>query len=248
MFGQFLRITGFICLALGIAVLGYVGSSLVRSSDEYHQGIATFHAAKEAQQRASIESLTPHLEPVRNVDLDADKSEMPDNAGSLAAAPIKGSSLLTAPPDQSDWSEKRINAFKVLTQPPAEDFPEGIVRIPAIGLEIPVFSGTQEVNLTRGAGRIEGTPPLGDAGNTGIASHRDGYFRALKDVEIGHEIEVETFGGVEQYSIVDLLIVDPEDIHVLDESEHKTLTLVTCYPFYYVGSAPKRFIVRAEVR
>ena len=92
--------------------------------------------------------------------------------------------------------------------------------------------------------RDRGTPPLDAQGNTGIAAHRDGYFRVLKDVELGDVIEIETMSGVEQFRITDLLIVEPEDVYVLDPTTERSLTLVTCYPFYFVGSAPQRFIVR----
>jgi sortase A len=124
--------------------------------------------------------------------------------------------------------------------------PEGIVRIPSIELEVPVFPGTAETSLARGAGRIEGTPVLGHGGNSGIAAHRDSYFRALKDVQLGDPIEIETMGGVQQYKIVDLSIVGPDAVHVLEPTELDTITLVTCYPFYFVGNAPQRYIVRAE--
>jgi sortase A len=152
-------------------------------------------------------------------------------------------------PDMSDWSETRIAAYEaILHAEGAAEAPEGIMRIPAVDLELPVFAGAQERNLTRGAGRIPGTPPLGEIGNTGIAAHRDGYFRALKDVRLGDEILVETLRGRSRYEIVDLLIVDPTDVHVLDPTDVSALTLVTCYPFYFVGSAPQRYIVRAERR
>ena len=148
-------------------------------------------------------------------------------------------------PDKSLWSAKRIADYeKFSSAATANEIPEGIMRIPSVDLELPVFTGTQEANLTRGAGRIEGTPPLDAQGNTGIAAHRDGYFRVLKDVELGDVIEIETMSGVEQFRITDLIIVEPEDVYVLDPTTERSLTLVTCYPFYFVGSAPQRFIVR----
>jgi sortase A len=81
----------------------------------------------------------------------------------------------------------------------------------------------------------------------GIAGHRDGYFRGFKDVEVGEPVELESLSGVERYTITELFIVEPPDVWVLEPTEVPSLTLVTCYPFYYVGSAPKRFIVRAEI-
>ena len=111
-----------------------------------------------------------------------------------------------------------------------------------------MFAGTEERHLTLGAGRIDGTPPLATGGNTGLAAHRDGFFRAVKDVRIDDAIFVETASGNYEYRIVDLFIVTPDAVHVLDSTGRDSITIVTCYPFYYVGNAPERFIVRAERR
>jgi sortase A len=100
--------------------------------------------------------------------------------------------------------------------------------------------------MNRGVGRIRGTAQLDVEGNLGIAGHRDGFFRGLKDVAVGDRIELQTTGGLTTYSVDSILIVDPDDVFVLDPTTDQTITLVTCYPFYYVGHAPKRFIVKAK--
>ena len=82
-------------------------------------------------------------------------------------------------------------------------------------------------------------------GNLGISAHRDSFFRGLKDIELGDEVLVQTTRGVDRYAVADIRIVDKHDHSVLEETEDKRLTLVTCYPFYYAGHAPKRFIVTA---
>jgi sortase A len=94
-------------------------------------------------------------------------------------------------------------------------------------------------------GHIEDTAPPGTDGNTGIAGHRDGFFRVLKDITEGDTIELQTLAGRETYRVERTWIVEPEDVSVLDPTPSRSLTLVTCYPFYFVGSAPQRFIVRA---
>jgi len=99
--------------------------------------------------------------------------------------------------------------------------------------------------LDRGVGHIEGTATPGAEGNSGIAGHRDGFFRGLKDIAAGDVIELDTLHGRESYRVERTWIVDPEDVSVLDPTTTRALTLVTCYPFYFVGSAPRRFIVRA---
>jgi sortase A len=130
----------------------------------------------------------------------------------------------------------------VLTSTPAA----AILRSPSLNMRVPVYEGTSEQNLHRGAGRIEGTARLGETGNIGIAAHRDGFFRALKDIVAGDEVIVESIHSTELYRVVDTRIVEPSDVAVLQPTEDSMVTLVTCYPFYFMGSAPQRFIVRAQ--
>lgn len=146
-------------------------------------------------------------------------------------------------PDQTLWSEARIAAYAETAS--AGLVPEGILRVPAVGIEVPVYAGTAELNLNRGAGRVEWTPPLGSSGNVGVAAHRDGFFRPLKDIEIGDQIVVELLDSVLRYEVTATSIVEPTAVEVLAPTPEPVLTLITCYPFYYVGSAPQRFIVQA---
>jgi sortase A len=149
------------------------------------------------------------------------------------------------PVDTSLWAEDRIQEYEESLE---HEFasPLAILRIPRIDLEVAVLPGTTELVLNRGVGHIDGTPRPGEGGNVGIAGHRDGYFRGLKDVEVGDPMELETLTGTESYIITELYLVDPPDVWVLEPTEVPSLTLVTCYPFYFVGSAPQRYIVRAE--
>lgn len=148
--------------------------------------------------------------------------------------------------DQSLWSPQRIAAFAAST--PRADTPIALLRIPALHLEVPVFEGTGEVNLNRGAGRIEGTALPGTRGNIGIAAHRDGFFRALKDVAVGQSLLLDTPARSMSYRIVEARVVEPTEVSVLAPASRPTVTLVTCYPFYFVGAAPHRFVVRAEAQ
>jgi sortase A len=122
-----------------------------------------------------------------------------------------------------------------------------VLRIPRLTLEVPVYGDTSDLNLDRGAGRIPGTAGLEQSGNIGIAAHRDGFFRKLKDVELGMVIILEHSGRAQRYHITEISIVSPEDGSVLAPTDKPSVTLVTCYPFYFVGSAPQRFIVRGEL-
>jgi|SRR5688572_24734856 sortase A len=153
--------------------------------------------------------------------------------------------MAVAPADQSLWSQQRVVAYKEAQR--AGDAPEAVLRIPSLPLEVPVYSDTSEMNLDRGAGRIPGTAGLEQSGNLGLAAHRDGFFRKLKDAEIGMEMLLEHGGRTQRYHIVEISIVTPEDGSVLAPTSRPSITLVTCYPFYFVGSAPKRYIVRAEL-
>jgi sortase A len=144
------------------------------------------------------------------------------------------------------WSVKRIEAYED-SLAKKTDLPLAILRIPKIDLEVPVFNDTDDLTLNRGVGRILGTAQIARPGNLGIAGHRDGFFRGLKDIEIGDTIELEYFGGEDRYVVSQIQIVLPTDTHVLDATPVPTLTLVTCFPFYYVGSAPKRYIVTASI-
>ena len=146
--------------------------------------------------------------------------------------------------DMSTWSRERIAQYRAALQ--TAGTPQAVLRIPSVNLVVPVFEGTSEENLNRGAGRIEGTAHIGESGNVGIAAHRDGFFRVLKDVRVGSVIQLERLDGTDTYRIVATSIVDPSDVSVLAATPKNAITLVTCYPFYFVGSAPQRFIVRAE--
>ena len=121
------------------------------------------------------------------------------------------------------------------------------VDIPRLGISVAVLQGTSSRTLRLGAGHIEGTPLPGDTGNSGIAGHRDTFFRELKDIRENDEIQLQTATKLFHYQVDWVKVVDPDDITVLEPStSESTLTLVTCYPFYFVGSAPKRFVVRAH--
>lgn len=154
---------------------------------------------------------------------------------------------LPANVDVTLWSGKRIEDYEEsLAQ--HFDSPLGVLQISRIHLEAPVFEGTDDVTLNRGVGRIPGTARLGDTGNVGIAGHRDGFFRRLKDIAPADEVQLVTASGTHTYVVDSLRIVNPEDVNVLVSNDVPSVTLVTCYPFYFVGSAPKRFIVHATMQ
>jgi sortase A len=151
-----------------------------------------------------------------------------------------------ANPDFQLWSAKRIAAYKQSLSS-AAPLPLAVLSIPAVNLEVPVLEGTNEFTLNRAVGHIEDTPEPGQNGNVGIAGHRDGFFRRLKDLQQGDAIELITQKERARYVVDEILVVSPEDVSVLRSRSKTSLTLVTCYPFYYVGSAPQRYIVHASI-
>lgn len=150
-------------------------------------------------------------------------------------------------PDQTLWSPERVRAWRATfgRQAPTA---LAVLRIPRIGLEVPVLEGTDDWTLDRAVGHIADTAAPGADGNSGIAGHRDGFFRGLKDIREGDEITLDTQRGREAYRIERTWIVDPTDVSVLDPTPTRAITLVTCYPFYFIGSAPQRFIVRGVLK
>ena len=110
-----------------------------------------------------------------------------------------------------------------------------------------VREGDDAATLRHAVGHIPDTAMPGEQGNAGLAGHRDTFFRGLKSIREGDRITMTTTQGVLEYTVRDTSVVDPDDVSVLRPTGRRTLTLVTCYPFYYIGSAPRRFIVQAEL-
>jgi sortase A len=146
---------------------------------------------------------------------------------------------------------KQIDAEEQHSEwPPGKAMKEGDVlgriMIPRIGLSVAILQGTTSQTLRLGVGHIEGTALPGEPGNIAIAGHRDTYFRALKDIHSGDEIQLQTASGVTRYEVDWIQITAPGDGGILPSVTNSSLTLVTCYPFYYVGAAPERFVVHAH--
>jgi sortase A len=192
-----------------------------------HRMVA-FHASMKDFENARHGPAAPP--PVVGPALAADAPGDPEaNAGEAPALPVRGNKAAVA-----------VHR--------ASNLPLAILRIPKIHLEVPVLNGTDEITLNRGVGKIAGTAAPGEKGNIGIAGHRDSFFRELKDLNQGDAIELETPGGSETYIIDVILITEADDISVLHPRNTQSLTLVTCYPFTYIGPAPRRFVVQATLK
>ena len=121
----------------------------------------------------------------------------------------------------------------------------GRLEIPSVGLKVMVLRGTGGSTLRKGAGWLPDSAEPGGSGNVAIAAHRDTHFRPLREIHQGDLVELTTLDGRYDYRVDWTAIVDPEDTEVLEPTSKSALTLITCYPFYYVGHAPRRFVVRA---
>jgi sortase A len=144
-------------------------------------------------------------------------------------------------------SSFRRTEKKLESPPPDEGELLGRIRIPSVDITAVIVEGVGRKSLRRAAGHIPGTAlPAEGSGNIGIAAHRDSFFRGLKDIRKDDTIELTTLDGTHRYQVEWTKIVQPTDTTVLAPTDGPALTLVTCYPFYYVGSAPQRFIVRAH--
>ena len=164
------------------------------------------------------------------------------------ASPRNTPNLETEPEvaNYRDWAPARALAH----EKSLKRQPRGIVGrllIPALDLNVMVLEGTDRWTLNRAVGHIEKTALPGRAGNVGISAHRDGYFRNLGRIARGDEISILTPEKTYTYAVESTHIVNPGDIEVLAPSDQPVLTLVTCFPFYFVGDAPQRFVVKAQL-
>lgn len=147
-------------------------------------------------------------------------------------------------PNHVDWDAARVAKYQASLARPVEAL--GRLEIPSAGVSVMVLDGTDDTTLDRAVGRIPGTARPGEPGNVGIAGHRDGWFRGLRHVEPGDSLRLTTLDGTAHYEVTEVEIVAPSRVDVLESGDEPLLTLVTCYPFYFLGDAPKRYIVRAR--
>jgi sortase A len=123
----------------------------------------------------------------------------------------------------------------------------GRLEVPRLNISVIAREGADASTLRRAVGHVPATAFPGDRGNAAFAGHRDTFFRNLRGIRTGDRIVVTTSEGRHEYIVRDTRIVQPSDVSVLDPTPDSTLTLVTCYPFSYIGPAPQRFIVRAAL-
>jgi sortase A len=147
---------------------------------------------------------------------------------------------------QSAQLDKTLSASPTFVADTAGPPPLGRIEIPSVGVSAIVEEGESDATLAESVGHLTGTALPGQPGNVALAAHRDTYFRDLSDIQNGDEIFFTTPTAIYKYRVSGVVIVDPSDIGVLSPSNDSRLTLITCYPFHFVGPAPKRFVVVAQ--
>jgi sortase A len=163
----------------------------------------------------------------------------------LAASRIKKSQLAAA-----SWPAQGVHSDREIAERPRPPRPKrgsilGRFEVPALKMSWAVLEGTDDHTLERGIGHVQGTATIGEAGNIGIAGHRHMHFRKLEWIRRGDEIVLTSKDGRFRYRVDYVRLHKPTDVEVLDSSHGPAVTLITCFPFEYVGSAPLRFVVRA---
>jgi sortase A len=164
---------------------------------------------------------------------------LPDRGGSTVAGSVQQATTIGRvgyAPSRSKHSLASFSSVSII----------GRLSVPRLHLSAMVREGVDAKTLRLSVGHIPATALPGQAGNVGIAGHRDTFFRKLKDLRAKDEIVLSTLNGNFKYEVESLLVVEPDNVAVLAPSSENMLTMVTCYPFSYIGSAPKRFIVRAR--
>ena len=147
-------------------------------------------------------------------------------------------------PNMSDWSAKRKKDYH---EAKVTSSVIGLLEIPQIDLKVAIFDKASEPHLNKGVARVLQRSQLSGEGNLSLAGHRDGFFRKLGQLNLGDTFTVSDIQGtVFNYQVTKTWIVKPQDTYVMNATEKPSVTLITCYPFYFVGSAPERYIVRAE--
>jgi LPXTG-site transpeptidase (sortase) family protein len=214
---------------VGVSALGYCGYVMLDAHYSQSDQARKFDQALLQAHVGAAADLNAHAAGV--ADFAATSPLMPTFVESNGLANVNGAS-------------SKDSSANTLSFPP--DGPLGRIEIASIGLTAMIEEGTGRLTLQRGVGHIIGTSLLGQSGNVGLAGHRDTFFRKLRNIHEGAEITLTTLEGSFLYRVELISIVEPQDSEVLRDSGENLLTLVTCYPFSYVGPSPKRFIVRAR--
>jgi sortase A len=212
-----------VLLLAGLGLIGIVAAAYIHRAVMVRSSIRDFEEAR--RQPASRQSFPG-----------TDSAPKQISPSAASAVDRRASSPASDPPAPVRASRQNSNV------------PLALLRIPKIHLTVPVLAGTDEITLNRGVGQIAGMAAPGEKGNVGIAGHRDSFFRNLKEISRGDEIELDTPSSSATYIVSQVLVTGADDNSALQPSDEQILTLVTCYPFHFIGPAPRRFVVQAHLK
>lgn len=231
-------------LIIGVLALSYYAYAMLEA--KLYQ-VYQARQFQRAQQVRSAEQLRPTQQSQKaEADFRAANARVESTANLPAVGLLADSPNADLEQSPGESAPEQSGTTAVQASAPAIDFPLGRIEIHRIGLEAMIMEGLGEKTLRHAVGHIPGTPAPGQSGNVGLAAHRDTFFRPLRNVRKGDEIIVTTLDGVSRYRVELLSVVEPENVDVLKNTPDTVLTLVTCYPFHFIGPAPRRFIVRAR--
>ncbi len=145
------------------------------------------------------------------------------------------------------WNKTIDLSSPQLAWPWAETHPVGKIHFPRLGQSFTILNNTSIESLAFGPGNVENTSVPGENGNICIAGHRDSFFNGIKNLKLSDVVRIESIGKEQLFQINEINIVTPDEIEWLQNSDQSVLTLITCYPFEYIGEAPKRYIIRAKL-
>ncbi len=145
------------------------------------------------------------------------------------------------------WEESKIKKEIIKVWDGMDIYPAGKLSIRSINLSNIILNNADNESLALGPAQISSSAKPGSGGNIAIAGHRDSFFRNLEFVKRGEIIELESIHSVQYYLITDIQIIDPQDTRWIEDTKSNVITLITCYPFEYVGSAPQRYVVRGKL-
>jgi len=223
------------CFALGYYGFAFLDMHLFQQDEsrKFDQELAEARARNVPASAAPAPNRSPSDE--LNAEAAADLKSHSPRGGKFSFAPSSETPTLPVPSG---------DAAKI--PPPAQGTRLGRIEIASLGVKAMIQEGIGFRTLQRGVGHITGTTLLGQPGNIGLAAHRDTFFRPLRNIHKGDEITLVTLEGDSHYKVEQISIVEPQNSGVLGNTGENILTLVTCYPFDFIGNAPKRFIVRAR--
>ena len=230
-------------LIVGVVCLGYYAHQTIEARNFQREQAATFEASlSDAASGVPAAAGSGMAREARAAIATNEGSEgpSPGASGPSSSPAVAGAPRRALPADE----QVKVSRTAVVTDPRSDVM--ALLEIPRLKVSSAIVSGDDAEVLDVAIGHLADTPKPWEAGNSALAAHRDGLFRPLRNIRVGDELRVRSQRGDFVYRVRETKVVAPDDLSVLAETDTPSLTLITCYPFNFIGSAPKRFIVHAD--